>query len=84
VLIAHGTADRTVPVAEARELARALRGRQGAGENNVRLIELEGQGHELFGRPVLEHWYREIADFVASLPKESRSPAQRVHQQQGR
>ena len=84
VLIAHGTADRTVPVAEARELARALQGREGAGENNVRLIELEGQGHELFGRPVLEHWYREIADFVASLPKESRSPAQRVHQQQGR
>jgi dipeptidyl aminopeptidase/acylaminoacyl peptidase len=84
VLIAHGTADRTVPVAESRELARALRGRDGAGENNVRLIELDGQGHELSGRPVLEHWYREIANFVASLPKESRSPAQRVHQRQGR
>jgi pimeloyl-ACP methyl ester carboxylesterase len=84
VLIAHGTADRTVPVAEARELARTLRHGEGAGENNVRLIELDGQGHELFGGPVLERWYREIADFVASLPKESRSPAQRVHQQQGR
>jgi dipeptidyl aminopeptidase/acylaminoacyl peptidase len=84
VLIAHGTADRTVPVAESRELARALRGREGAGEEDVRLVELDGQGHELFGRSVLEHWYREIANFVANLPKESRSPAQRVHQRQGR
>jgi pimeloyl-ACP methyl ester carboxylesterase len=70
VLIAHGTADRTVPVAESRELARALRGGDGAGEKNVRLIELDGQGHELSGPPALEHWYREIAHFVANLPQE--------------
>jgi dipeptidyl aminopeptidase/acylaminoacyl peptidase len=67
VLIAHGTADRTIPVAESRELARLLRGRDGAGEDKVRLVELHGQGHRLFGRDVLEHWFREVADFTANV-----------------
>jgi hypothetical protein len=49
----------------------------------VQFVAMEGQGHDLSGRPVLQRWYREIATFVASLP-DSRSPAQREHQQQGR
>jgi|GEM_PF-4387104 len=83
VLISHGTADMRIPVAESRALVRALRDRDGAGEHDVRFVEMDGQGHDLSGRPVLERWYREIATFVVSLP-ESRTPAQRVHQQQGR
>lgn len=84
VLIAHGTADRTIPVEHSRALARALRDRDVAGDTDVRLVELADQGHELNGRHVLEQWYREIAGFVASLSA-SRSPAQREHhQQQGR
>lgn len=80
VLIAHGTADRTIPVDESRELARALREGDGAGEDDVRFVELTGQGHELGGHSALEQWYREVARFVASV-RESRSPAQREHQQ---
>jgi dienelactone hydrolase len=83
VLISHGTADMRIPVAESRALVRALRDQDGAGEHDVRFVEMDGQGHDLSGRPVLERWYREIATFVVSLP-ESRTPAQRVHQQQGR
>ena len=83
VLISHGTADMRIPAAESRALARALRGRDGAGEHDVKFVEMDGQGHDLSGRPVLQRWYREIATFVVSLPH-SRTPAQRVHQQQGR
>ncbi|HEV7863358.1 MAG TPA: alpha/beta fold hydrolase, partial [Acidimicrobiia bacterium] len=83
VLIAHGTADMRIPAAESRALAQALRGRDGAGEHDVHFVAMDGQGHDLSGRPVLQRWYREIATFVASLP-DSRTPAQRVHQQQGR
>jgi dipeptidyl aminopeptidase/acylaminoacyl peptidase len=83
VLISHGTADMRIPAAESRALAQALRGRDGAGEHDVQFVEMDGQGHDLSGRPVLQRWYREIATFVGSLP-DSRTPAQRVHQQQGR
>ena len=84
VLIAHGTADRTIPVEHSRALAQALRDRDAAGDTDVRYVELDGQGHELSGRHVLEQWYREIAELVARLSA-SRSPAQREHhQQQGR
>ena len=83
VLISHGTADMRIPVAESRALVRVLRGRDGAGEHDVQFVEMDGQGHDLSGRPVLERWYREIATFVATLSN-SRTPAQRVHQQQGR
>jgi dipeptidyl aminopeptidase/acylaminoacyl peptidase len=76
VLIAHGTADSTIPVGESRALARALRDGRNAGDNDVRLVELEGQGHDLAGRDVLERWYRELAGFAGGLP-ESGSPAQR-------
>jgi pimeloyl-ACP methyl ester carboxylesterase len=83
VLISHGTADMRIPVAESRALVRVLRGRDGAGEHDVQFVEMDGQGHDLSGRPVLERWYREIATFVTTLSN-SRTPAQRVHQQQGR
>ena len=83
VLISHGTADMRIPVAESRALARALRGRDGAGEHDVHFVAMDGQGHDLSSRPVLERWYREVATFVVSL-SDSRTPAQRVHQQQGR
>jgi dipeptidyl aminopeptidase/acylaminoacyl peptidase len=83
VLISHGTADVRIPVAESRALVRELRGRVGAGEHDVQFVEMEGQGHDLFGRPVLQSWYREVAKFLVRLP-DSRTPAQRVHQQQGR
>jgi dipeptidyl aminopeptidase/acylaminoacyl peptidase len=83
VLISHGTADIRIPAAESWALVQALRGRDGAGEHDVRFVAMDGQGHDLSGRPVLERWYREIATFVVSLP-DSRSPAQREHQQQGR
>jgi dipeptidyl aminopeptidase/acylaminoacyl peptidase len=83
VLISHGTADIRIPAAESWALVQALRGRDGAGEHDVRFVEMDGQGHDLSGRPVLQQWYREIATFVTTLP-DSRTPAQRVHQQQGR
>lgn len=83
VLISHGTADMRIPVAESRALVRVLRGRDGAGEHDVQFVEMDGQGHDLSGRPVLERWYREIAAFVTTVSN-SRTPAQRVHQQQGR
>jgi len=83
VLMSHGTADMRIPAAESRALARALRGRDGAGEHDVQFVEMDGQGHDLSGRPVLQRWYREVATFVVSL-SDSRSPAQREHQQQGR
>jgi pimeloyl-ACP methyl ester carboxylesterase len=83
VLISHGTADIRIPAAESWTLVQALRGREEAGEHDVRFVAMEGQGHDLSGRPVLQQWYREIATFMASLP-DSRSPAQREHQQQGR
>jgi dipeptidyl aminopeptidase/acylaminoacyl peptidase len=68
VLIVHGTADRTIPAAESRELARAWRERDGAGEEDeVHLVELHGHGHRLAGRGVLEHWFREVAAFVATV-----------------
>ncbi len=83
VLISHGTADIRIPAAESRALVQALRGRDGAGEHDVQFVAMDGQGHDLSGRPVLERWYREVATFVAGLP-DSRTPAQREHQQQGR
>ena len=83
VLISHGTADIRIPAAESWALVQALRGRDGAGEHDVQFVEMDGQGHDMSGRPVLERWYREVATFVVSLP-DSRSPAQREHQQQGR
>jgi pimeloyl-ACP methyl ester carboxylesterase len=83
VLISHGTADMRIPAAESRALAQVLRHRDQAGEDDVQFIEMDGQGHDLSGRPVLQRWYREIGTFVGSLP-DSRTPAQRVHQQQGR
>jgi dipeptidyl aminopeptidase/acylaminoacyl peptidase len=82
VLISHGTADMRIPVAESRALVRVLRGRDQAGEHDVQFVEMDGQGHDLSGRPVLQRWYREIATFVASL-SDSRTPAQRVHQAAG-
>ena len=83
VLISHGTADIRIPVAESWALVQALRAREQAGEDDVTFVAMEGQGHDLTGRPALQRWYREIATFVADLP-DSRSPAQREHQQQGR
>ena len=83
VLISHGTADIRIPAAESWALVQELRGREQAGEHDVQFVAMEGQGHDLTGRPVLQRWYREIATFVADLP-DSRSPAQREHQQQGR
>lgn len=69
VLISHGTADIRIPAAEAWTLVQALRGREEAGEHDVQFVAMEGQGHDLSGRPVLQRWYREIATFVASLPE---------------
>ena len=83
VLISHGTADIRIPATESWALVQALRGRDGAGEHDVQFVAMDGQGHDLTGRPVLQRWYREIATFVAGLP-DSRTPAQREHQQQGR
>jgi dipeptidyl aminopeptidase/acylaminoacyl peptidase len=83
VLIAHGTADLTIPIGESRALARALWDRRDAGDDEVRLVELDDQGHDLVGRHVLEHWFRELAEFTDELSN-TRSPAQREHQQQGR
>jgi dipeptidyl aminopeptidase/acylaminoacyl peptidase len=83
VLIAHGTADLTIPVGESRALAQALRDGRNAGDDEVRLVELDGQGHDLVGRHVLERWFRELAEFTDEF-SETRSPAQRKHQQQGR
>jgi dipeptidyl aminopeptidase/acylaminoacyl peptidase len=83
VLISHGTADIRIPAAESLALVKALRGRDGSGEHDVQFVAMDGQGHDLLGRPVLQRWYREIATFVVSL-SDSRSPAQREHQQQGR
>ncbi|MGH8973567.1 MAG: alpha/beta hydrolase family protein [Acidimicrobiia bacterium] len=82
VLIAHGTADLTIPVGESRALARALRERRDAGDEDVRLVELEGQGHDLVGRDVLERWFRELAGFTGELSK-SGSPAQRETSSRG-
>lgn len=67
VLIVHGTADKTIPVDESRALAEALRERRGAGEDAVRIVELESQGHELNGRAALARSYLEIAHFVGGL-----------------
>jgi dipeptidyl aminopeptidase/acylaminoacyl peptidase len=83
VLMSHGTADMRIPVAESRALAQVLRGREQVGEHDTQYVEMDGQGHDMSGRPVLQRWYREIATFVTSLPN-SRTPAQREHQQQGR
>jgi dienelactone hydrolase len=83
VLISHGTADIRIPATESWALAQALRGRDGSGEHDVQFVAMDGQGHDLTGRPVLQRWYREIATFVVDLP-DSRTPAQREHQQQGR
>jgi dienelactone hydrolase len=69
VLISHGTADMRIPAAESRALAQALRARVGAGEHDVQFVEMDGQGHDLSGRPVLQRWYREVATFVGSLPE---------------
>jgi pimeloyl-ACP methyl ester carboxylesterase len=67
VLLSHGTADMRIPVAESRALAQVLRGRDQVGEHDVQFVEMDGQGHDLSGRPVLQRWYREIATFVTSL-----------------
>src|SRR5581483_10740946 len=61
VLMSHGTADMRIPAAESRALAQVLRDRDGAGEHDVRFVEMDGLGHDLSGRPVLQRWYREIA-----------------------
>jgi dienelactone hydrolase len=76
VLIAHGTADKTIPVEQSQALVAALQGRSDAGEDGVNFVELEGQEHELTDRHALERWYREIVHFLGGLPA-SRSPAQR-------
>jgi dipeptidyl aminopeptidase/acylaminoacyl peptidase len=83
VLISHGTADIRIPATESWALVQALRDRDEAGEHDVQFVAMDGQGHDLTGRPVLQRWYREIATFVVDLPS-SRTPAQREHQQQGR
>lgn len=83
VLISHGTADIRIPATESWALVQALRGREQAGEHDVQFVAMDGQGHDLTGRPVLQRWYREVATFVVGL-SDSRSPAQREHQQQGR
>ena len=83
VLISHGTADIRIPATESWTLVQALRGREQAGEHDVQFVAMDGQGHDLTGRPVLQRWYREIATFVVGL-SDSRTPAQREHQQQGR
>ncbi|HEY3240786.1 MAG TPA: alpha/beta fold hydrolase, partial [Acidimicrobiia bacterium] len=82
VLVAHGTADLTIPVGESRALVRALRERRDAGDEEVRLVELAGQGHDLVGLHVLEHWYRELAGFAGGLSR-SGSPAQRETSSRG-
>ncbi len=82
VLIVHGTADLTIPVGESRALARALREQRDAGDEEVRLVELEGQGHDLAGRHVLEQWFRELAGFAGGLSR-SGSPAQRETSSRG-
>jgi dipeptidyl aminopeptidase/acylaminoacyl peptidase len=82
VLIAHGTADLTIPVGESRALARALGDRRDAGDEEVRLVELEGQGHDLAGRDVLERWFRELIGFAGGLSR-SGSPAQRETSSRG-
>jgi dipeptidyl aminopeptidase/acylaminoacyl peptidase len=82
VLISHGTADIRIPAAESWTLVQALRGKEEAGEHDVQFVAMEGQGHDLVGRPALQQWYREITTFVASLP-DSRTPAQREHQAAG-
>jgi pimeloyl-ACP methyl ester carboxylesterase len=82
VLIAHGTADLTIPVGESRALARALREQRDAGDEEVRLVELEGQGHDLAGRHVLEQWFRELVGFAGGLSR-SGSPAQRETSSRG-
>ncbi|MGH8993334.1 MAG: alpha/beta hydrolase family protein [Acidimicrobiia bacterium] len=82
VLIAHGTADLIIPVGESRALVRALRDGRDAGDAEVRMVELEGQGHDLVDRHVLERWFREVAGFVGGLT-ESRSPAQREQSSRG-
>ncbi len=82
VLIAHGTADLTIPVGESRALAQALRDGRDAGDDGVRLVELDGQGHDLVGRHVLERWFRELAEFTDGFSR-TRSPAQREHQAAG-
>jgi len=68
VLISHGTADIRIPAAESWALVQALRDREQAGEHDVQFVAMEGQGHDLSGRPVLQRWYREIAAFVVNLP----------------
>jgi dienelactone hydrolase len=80
VLISHGTADIRIPATESWTLVQALRGRDGSGEHDVNFVAMEGQGHDLSGRPVLQRWYREIATFVVGLPdfenaRPTRTPA---------
>jgi dipeptidyl aminopeptidase/acylaminoacyl peptidase len=82
VLIAHGTADLTIPVGESRDLTRALRDGRDAGDEEVRLVEIQDQGHDLAGHRVLQHWYRELAGFAGGLPV-SGSPAQRGSSSRG-
>ena len=80
VLISHGTADIRIPATESRTLVQALRDRDGAGEHDVQFVAMDGQGHDLSGRPVLQRWYREIATFVVEpsgfeIARPTRTPA---------
>jgi dienelactone hydrolase len=74
VLISHGTADIRIPATESWTLVQALRGKEQAGEGDVQFVALEDQGHDLFGRSVLQRWYREIATFVVSPEFENARP----------
>ena len=48
-LMIHGTADRTVPVSQSDELAKAL---QQAGAKDVTYMRIEGAGHGVFGQHI--------------------------------
>ncbi|MEE9365685.1 MAG: alpha/beta hydrolase fold domain-containing protein, partial [Dehalococcoidales bacterium] len=48
-LIIHGTADKTVPVSQSDELAKALRQ---AGAKDVTYMRIEGAGHGVFGQNI--------------------------------
>ncbi|RJL34057.1 alpha/beta hydrolase family protein [Bailinhaonella thermotolerans] len=70
VLIAHGTADAVIPVAQSEELARRLaaRGRP------PRLVLLPGEGHRVRTRAAARLLYAEIAEFLAGTLAAASAP----------
>lgn len=60
LLLGHGLDDKVVPAAQSRALATAL---ADAG-SEPRLIELNGQGHDLRSTPARQRWYREVLAFL--------------------